>query len=32
MPDNHGTHALCRANGWRQYDESLRFQLPLSAY
>lgn len=31
MPDNHGAQALYRANGWRQYDESLRFQLPLAA-
>jgi ribosomal protein S18 acetylase RimI-like enzyme len=31
MPDNHGAQALYRANGWRQYDETLRFQLPLAA-
>jgi ribosomal protein S18 acetylase RimI-like enzyme len=30
MPDNHGAQTLYRANGWRQHDESLRFQLPLA--
>ena len=30
MPDNHAAQALYRAQGWRQYDESLRFQLPLA--
>jgi ribosomal protein S18 acetylase RimI-like enzyme len=29
MPDNHGAQALYRGHGWRQYDESLRFRLPL---
>ena len=30
MPDNHAAQALYRAQGWGQYDESLRFQLPLA--
>lgn len=29
MPDNHNAQALYRGNGWRQYDETLRFRLPL---
>jgi ribosomal protein S18 acetylase RimI-like enzyme len=29
MSDNHGAQALYRGHGWRQYDESLRFRLPL---
>lgn len=31
MPDNHAAQALYRGQGWRQYDETLRFQLPLAA-
>lgn len=30
MPDNHAAQALYRAEGWVQYDETLRFQLPLA--
>ncbi len=30
MPDNHAAQALYRAEGWMQYDETLRFQLPLT--
>lgn len=30
MPDNHAAQALYRAQGWREYDGTLRFQLPLA--
>ena len=30
MPDNHIAQSLYRAQGWQQYDETLRFQLPLA--
>jgi ribosomal protein S18 acetylase RimI-like enzyme len=30
MPDNHDAQALYRGHGWRQYDETLRFRLPLA--
>lgn len=30
MPDNHAAQALYRTEGWVQYDETLRFQLPLT--
>lgn len=30
MPDNHAAQSLYRAQGWRQYDQTLRFHLPLA--
>lgn len=30
MPDNHDAQALYRSHGWRPYDETLRFRLPLA--
>ncbi len=30
MPDNHAAQALYRTQGWREYDGTLRFQLPLA--
>jgi ribosomal protein S18 acetylase RimI-like enzyme len=30
MPDNHDAQALYRGHGWRPYDETLRFRLPLA--
>lgn len=29
MPDNHEAQALYRAQGWRRYDDTLRFQFQL---
>lgn len=28
-PDNHGAQALYEATGWRRYDDTLRYHLPL---
>ena len=31
MPDNHAAQALYEAQGWRRYDDTLRYQLPLDS-